>query len=480
MTKQLRVITIVVFLMFLALFAASSIIQVLEVGKLNADPRNSRTLLDSYDIQRGSILAGKTTIAESVPSEDQYKYLRKYPHGRMYAAVTGYTTVNMGSSGLENAMNPTLTGKSSSQFFDRVSDILNNRETRGDSIVTTIRPKVQQAAWDALGNHDGAVFAYAPKTGKILAMVSKPSYDPNTLAAHDRKAVLNAYNKLIKADNDPLLNAAIGQRLNHPGSTFKLVMTSAALEAGYKTSYKLPNPSALTLKGTTTQIHNDTDRACAGVGGGMTTIDLALKWSCNIPFAELSLRLGEDTIANQAKQYGFDKSFEIPMKTTASRYPTDMEPSQLQLSAFGQFDVLASPFQMALVAGTIANNGKLMQPNLVNQVRNQSLDIVQRFTPRQVGTPISEDTAKTIQKMMLENVQSGASTNAKIKGVEVGGKTGTAQNAKGGKLTLWFTGVAPVSDPEVAVAVVVENTEGYGNEVAAPIAQKVMKAVLGK
>lgn len=480
MTKQLRVITLVIFVMFAALFIASSVIQVFKVDTLNADARNTRTLLDSYSIKRGSILAGNKTLAESVATDDNYKYQRKYHNAKMYAAVTGYTTVGMGSSGIENALNSTLTGKANNQFFDRVSDMINNRQPSGDTIVTTIKPKVQKAAWDALGKHRGAIFAYNPQTGKILAMVSKPSYDPNTLASHDTKAVLKAYNKLVNDDKEPLLNAAIGQRLNHPGSTFKLVMTATALENGYSKTYTLNNPAALTLTGTTTQIHNDTLLACNGVGNGKTTIQLALKYSCNIPFAELSLKLGHAKISAQAKKFGFGKTYSIPQRSVASVFPSVDADSQLQLSAFGQYNVKASPMQMAMVAGSLANDGKLVQPQLVETIRNADMDVVSKYSTKSLGRAVSAKTAKTMQKMMLENVQSGAATNAAISGVKVGGKTGTAQNGENEKLSLWFTGVAPVSNPKVAVAVVVENADGFGNEVAAPMAKKVIKAVLNK
>lgn len=480
MTKQLRTITIVIFLMFAALFVASSIIQVFQVGVLNADSRNSRTLLDSYSIKRGAILAGNKTLAESVPSNDQYKYQRKYASPRMYAPVTGYTTVGLGSNGIERAMNPTLTGKANNQFFERISDMVNNRKPSGDTVVTTIKPRVQQAAWDALGDRRGAVIAINPKNGKILAMVSKPSYNPNDLAVHDTKAATKEFNRLADMRVSPLLNAAIGERLNHPGSTFKLVMMATALENGYSKDYTLPNPAALTLKGTTTQIHNDTMRACNGVGNGETTIELALKYSCNIPFAELSLKLGHKKIAEQAKKFGFGRTFNIPQRTVASVFPPVEADSQLQLSAFGQFNVKSAPLQMAMVAGAIANDGKLVQPQLVDEVRNDNMDVVSRYSVKSLGDAVSSETAKTMQKMMLENVQSGAATNARISGVEVGGKTGTAQNGTGQKLSLWFTGAAPISNPKVAVAVVVEDADGFGNEVASPIAQKVMKAVLDK
>jgi penicillin-binding protein A len=482
MNRELKRISALVLLMFTTLFVASSIIQVFQTDNLEADARNQRARADQYSIQRGQILtADGKAIVTSPKSDDTFQFDRKYTNGKLYAAVTGYYNPIGSPTGIEGALNAQLSGTSSDQVLDRLQNIVTGQDPKGASVQLTIQPKVQKAAYDALGSLRGAVVALDPKTGKVLAMVSKPSYDPNLIADHSTGVA--AYDALTNKTVNPLVNRAIAGDLNPPGSTFKLISASAALESGkYTPSSSFPSPTSYTLPGTSEVIQNADGEYCGTAK--KASIATALSLSCNIPFAQLGIKLGDDALRTQAEKYGFDKELSIPLKVTPSTYPSGaLDDAQTAQTAFGQYEDRATPMQMAMVAATIGNGGVEMKPNLVEKVVSPSLETMQPFSPEELGRPVSEKTASEVEAMMVASVNSGAARNATIQGVEVAGKTGTAQNGTGQPYTLWFTGFAPATDPKVAVAVVIENggglgQSGVGNQVAAPIAKKVMEAVL--
>lgn len=483
MNRELRRVMLVIVTMFVALFVSASLIQVLSADSLAQDPRNVRSVYDSYKTQRGAILINGNPIAYSQKSDDNFHYQRVYS-SEMYSSVTGFFSFYQGATGIESAMNSYLTGKNSTQFFEQINALLSGNPVTGASVELTIDPVVQKAAWDAMGNLKGAVVAIDPSTGNILAMISKPGYDANLLSVHDGTASGTSYAKLLNDKSSPLVNKAISGALYAPGSVFKILVASAAFESGKWTPEStLPNPVRFKLPGTNTYIQNSGEGRC----GGKTTVSIAdaLRFSCNIPFAQLGIALGQDAIRAQAQKYGFGQAIETPLRSTASSFPSNMDDAQLGLSSFGQFDDRVTPLQIAMISATIANGGTLMKPNLIRNVQSANLSSLYAPSPQVFGNPVSADTAAKINKMMVAAVASGVSTNGAIKGVSVAGKTGTAQNGKGEPYTLWFTGFAPATNPKVAVAVVVEDgggmgQAGRGNTLAAPIAAKVMKAVLGK
>jgi len=482
--RQLRGVSTVIVLMFVALFVSTTSIQFFASDSLRADSRNSRTILDSYSTKRGAILVDGSPIAESTPSDDQYQYQRKYTNGPLYSAVTGYFTIGQGNAGIESAENAVLSGNSDASFFQNLNAILTGQDVQGDNVNLTIDPAVQQAAYDALGTNTGSVVAIEPSTGKILAMVSKPDFDPNALTSHDTTEVKAQYDALLGQRPTPLQNRAIGGDLYTPGSVFKLIVASAALKDGkYDLDSEFPNPSRLQLPGTQTYINNAEGGSCGG--GDTVKLRTAIQNSCNIPFAELGQKLGYDAIKSVADEYGFGDAIEVPMRATASQYPDVDSTATLMLSSFGQASVRVSPLQMAMVSAGIANGGKVMQPSLVDSVTTSDLKTVESFSPKQFSNPLSGSEAADLTEAMQSVVSGGTGTNAKIDGVDVAGKTGTAEGGTGDPYTLWFTGFAPAKNPEVAVAVVVGNggglgQSGVGNTVAAPVAKKVMEAVLNK
>lgn len=465
--------------MFIALFASSTVISVFQVDNLRNDSRNVRTLYDSYSEERGPILVDGQAIAQSTPTTDQYKFQRTYSQPQLYSAITGYFTLNQGTTGVEGSLNDYLSGTANDQFLSKLNAIITGQDPKGASVSLTINPKVQQAAWDAFGDNTGAVVAINPKTGEILAMISKPAFDPNVLASHDTNAVIASYKSLIADPARPLLNRAIGGDLYYPGSVFKLVVASAALDSKkYTPDSEFPNPSTLQLPQSSTFINNAEGGTCGGTPN--VTIATALRLSCNIPFAQLGAALGQDVIGQYAKAFGYGQSIKVPMSSTPSVYPTGMDQAQTMLSSFGQFEDKVTPLQVAMTSAAIANGGKLMQPTLIKQITAADLTVIRPFQEQVFAQPITSDTAATLTQLMIANVSNGAASNARISGVDVAGKTGTAQNGDGKPYTLWFTGFAPANDPQVAVAVVVENGKSFGNAVAAPIAKKVIEAVLNK
>lgn len=312
--------------------------------------------------------------------------------------------------------------------------------------------------------------------------MSKPSFDPNLLAGHDTAVVNEAYRALENEEGSPLVNRALAGNTYPPGSTFKLVTAAAALESGMTPESEVFAPRELDLPLTSSTLKNFGGTACAATD--TTTLADALRVSCNTAFGQLGLELGDEALRRQAEAFGFGESLRVPLRVTPSRFPADPDEPQTALSAIGQFEVSATPMQMAMVAAAIANDGVQMQPYLVAQVRTADLAVVERTEPTELRRSVSTETARALRDMMVEVVRGGTGKAAQIRGVEVAGKTGTAQHASGADPHAWFVGFAPADDPQVAVAVLVEEggdlgSEATGGQVAAPIARKVMEAVMG-
>ncbi|MFK4762141.1 peptidoglycan D,D-transpeptidase FtsI family protein [Microbacterium sp. ZW T5_45] len=485
MTKELRRLSIVMLFMFLSLFVATSWIQVIDADALAQNDNNKRTRLDSYEIQRGSIIVDGVAIASSVPSDDMYQFQRVYADAAMWETVTGYYNAALDSkTGLESALNTDLSGTGSNAFFAEIERIVSGQPQRGFSAELTLNTAAQKAAYDALQGLEGAVVAIEPKTGRILAMVSTPGFDTNLLATHDADAANAAYDQLVADANHPLLNRAIAGTLNPPGSTFKILVAAAAFQTGdWTPDSTLPNPARYQLPGSNDTVSNAWGGTCGD--GETVTIAEALRLSCNIPMAELAVQLGDDTIRAAAEKFGFNQSFSIPLESTPSSYPRGLDDPQTALTGFGQGQVTATPLQIAMVSAGLANDGVVMNPRLVDTIIANDLSVVRTYEDSEFGQAVDADVSDEVTAAMVASVATGAAQGARIDGVDVAGKTGTAENDGSDPYTLWFTGFAPADDPAVAVAVVVENgggqgQSGTGDTIAAPIAKKVIEAVLGR
>ncbi len=483
MNAPLRKLSVAVMLLFGLLLLNANYLQVVRAEALHHDSNNPRLIAEEYSRERGPILVAGKPVASSRETDDRLKYLRQYSDGKLYAPATGFYSLVYGASGIEQEENSVLAGTDDSLFVRRVIDLLTGTAPKGGSVALTLDPKAQKAAYDGLAGRRGAVVAIDPGTGAILAMVSSPSYDPNLLASHSPAEVRKNYNRLDEAKRRPMLNRALRQTYP-PGSTFKIVTTAAALESGeFTPDSQVENGAQLDLPQTDVPLPNYDGLPCNPAG--TATLTDALKKSCNAAFGKIGLVLGDDALRAQAEKFGFNQAFEVPMRSVASRFPEDPNLPQTAQAAIGQFDVRATPLQMAMVAAAIANRGVLMAPYLVQEVQAPDLSVIDSARPRELGTAVSPQTAASIAQMMTAVVDDGTGTNAQIPGVKVAGKTGTAQQGAGRKPHAWFVSFAP-SDTEskVAVAVVLEDGGGAaevsGNQLAAPIAQAVMRAVLDK
>lgn len=481
MIRSLRLTGTAVVVLFIALFVSTSVVHVLAAPALTNDDRNVRNLFESFAAERGPIFAGNELVARSTPVDTQYGYLRDYPHPELYAPVVGYYTLTQGNAGIESELNPFLTGQSDEQFLDQLNSLVTGTTPSGATVVLSLDHELQRVAFDALAGRSGSVVAIEPSTGRILAMVSTPSFDPNLLASHATADVLETYRALEADDNQPLANKAIAGDQYFPGSVFKVLVTAAALESqSFVSGSQFDNPPELELPLSTNIVTNSGGLLC-GLEEEVSLED-ALIQSCNIPFAELGLALGEGTIGSMADDFGFEATLEIPMPVTPSRYPRGMDQAQLMLSSFGQYDVRVTPLQVAMMSAAIANEGELMTPQIVDTVLADDLEVLRETEPSVYSTPLSGRTARELERMLIRSVDDGVAGAAALPGVDVAGKTGTAETGIGDGRSFWFTGFTPADQGDIAVAVVVEGeaADGTGNSVAGPIARAVLSEAVNR
>lgn len=470
MNRPIRRVAFVAMLMTLVLLLNVCVSYLVRQDSLNANPQNRRVTDAAFAQDRGAILVGNTAIAQTVASKDQFKFQRRYPQGKLYAPVTGFFSYNFGSSELEQIYGAQLSGSDDSLFVNRLIDLATGATPRGASVQTTLNAKAQKAAADALGSKKGAVVAVNPSTGAILAMVTSPSFDPNALATHQLSDARAAWTSLTTDKNKPMANRAV-REIFPPGSTFKVVVSAAALEAGYEPSSVL-DTSSYRLPGTNTTITS----TC----GSSQTLKRALEVSCNSAFARLGVKLGADALREQSEKFGFGTKPLTDISSVASRFPDEIDTPQTGLASIGGYDVAATPLQMAMVAAAARNDGVVMQPYLVESVRSADLQLLSQTRPAQLNLATSAANAAKLRQMMVGVVESGTGWRAAIPGVTVGGKTGTANSDNVRTPYAWF--IAWAEDPEVALCVFVQDaemeaTDVAGGRVAAPIAKAVIEAL---
>jgi peptidoglycan glycosyltransferase len=489
MNKPIRTISIFCLLLFLALMLNATYLQYWKAGKLDDDPLNRRVLVAAYSRERGAILVGRTAVAESVESHDEYKFQRTYPKPFVYAPITGWFSY-FGQTGLERSQNDVLSGDDSRLFVTKLVDLLSNNPTKGGNVQLTIDPDAQQAAYDglkALGPHvQGSVVALQPSTGKVLAMVSLPTYDPNKLASHDLSAANDTYNRLNKDPAQPLLNRGIQTRLP-PGSTFKVVTAAAAIEKGlYTASDTVPGGVTYQLPLTHDEsgLIDNEGRDC-GANGTRIPFSQAMEQSCNTTFAALAGEVGAEDMAKTAEGFGFNQHyFDDITPQAVSVFPRDINAAELGQTGFGQFEVAATPLQMAMVAAGLANGGTVMKPYLVDEQQDADLDVLHKTDPEELSQAVSATTASEVTKLMVDTVDNGTASYGAIPGISVAGKTGTAQSGIDDVPPYaWFISFAPADNPEVAVAVMIQKADIPRGEIAGgvyggPIAKAVMEAVV--
>lgn len=481
MNRPVRRVAVAMLVLFGLLIANANYVQVFQGSSLRADPGNTRVLLDEYERQRGTLVVDGRAIADSEPTDDKLKYLRRYPGKGTYAPVTGFYSLIYGATGMEQAENGFLAGSDNRLFTQRLSALLTGRDPRGGNIVLTINRRAQEAAVRGLGDRSGAVVALDPRTGAILALVSGPSYDPNLVSSHEPSKIRAEYNKLADDPDDPLLNRAINQRYP-PGSTFKVITAAAALQNGRTPDSQVDCPPQYVAPQTSRPLTNFAKEPCSAA---KVTLQQALTQSYNTAFAKLGVEVGESAIRRAATAFGIGGDpLEVPLRVSASSVGEMPDPPAVAQSAIGQRDVALTPLQGAMIAAAVANNGVLMKPHLVRELQGPDLAAVEQTEPEELSTAVSPEVAGQLTQMMRSVVASGTGRAAQIPNLQVAGKTGTAENAPGKPPHAWFIGFTGSGDRQVAVSVIIENggnsgSETTGGEAAAPIAKAVMQAVLG-
>ncbi|MEU7578181.1 penicillin-binding transpeptidase domain-containing protein [Streptomyces sp. NPDC041068] len=483
MTRHIRHAAAFCALLLIALLVNATRVQVVESESLDDNPANRRGAIVRFDQPRGDIMVDGRAVTGSKDTGEQLRYERTYKNGPLYAPVTGFASQVYGTTFLENAEDDILSGTDPMLAPLPLWNDITRAQNPGGKVETTIKAAVQQAAYTGLGGKKGAVAAVEPSTGKILALVSTPSYDPERLSGTGQ-SVADAWSELNDSSTKPMLNRAIRQTYP-PGSTFKVVTAAAALDKGVVTDIdaatKSPNP--YTLPGTTTQLTNEVD------GCTNATLRYAFEWSCNTVFAKLGVDTGLGSMVGTAKNFGFnDDGLRIPSSVSPSNFDTSMDDAQLALSSIGQYDTRTTPLQMAMVSAAVANGGSVKSPYLVDRTTTDDGDVVDTTGSKSLHQAMNPGTAVQLREMMTDVVEEGTGTNAAIPGVTVGGKTGTAQHGidNSGTPYAWFISWAQADgdpEPSVAVAVVVEDASADRGDIsgggsAAPIAKSVMEAAI--
>ncbi len=492
MNAPLRRAGVVILVLFALLFVNLNWVQAYKANDYRTSKYNARVQLTEYQQQRGAILdANGVVIANSVPTTGSLKYLRSYPLGAMFEPIVGYRPVNLGSTGIEQSEEAYLSGNAN----NRLQDIFFNSTTAGGNVTLTLQKAVQTAAYNDLINNGskanvGAVVALDPNTGKILAMASTPSFDPTQLVNPNTTTANKAYDMFNSQSPNPLVNRATQQTFP-PGSTFKVLVSAAALQTGqYSPDSIIPaGPSYTPLPGSSYTMTNDDAGTCPD-----STISLidALTVSCNTAYAQLGVALGSAALIKEAKAWGFsDNSLNLagsgdhtigvaPSETgTMTQSNGKDDPNLVAQSSIGQHDVRMTAMEGALIAETVANNGVQMKPYLVDKIQDSDLKTTYVGDPSVLRTPITPDISGDLAKMMQSVVEHGTATSAQISGYIVAGKTGTAQNVSGAENHRWFIGFAEKDGhPIAAVAVLLVNAGNLGKKSAPKIAGDVLKAAI--
>jgi peptidoglycan glycosyltransferase len=484
--KQIRLVGLGMMVLFIALFLQLNYLQVVHAKALEANPLNGRAVVREYTAQRGDIIsADGVTLADSVPTKDQFKYIRQYPTGPLFEQVTGFWSFTYGADGVERTYDKVLTGGSSPFRMPTSLSGLQRLFTNHDSsqsLTLTVLNKLQTIAATELAGRTGSVVALNPRTGAILAMYSNPTFDPNQLSSHNLIQVQASYKALQAIPGGVLAPGAYRQRW-FPGSTFKIVTSSAIFDHQPSLATKTyPVLPALTLPQTTNLLHNFAGERCGGQLLQLFTI------SCNTGFGQIGLDLGASSLYSEARSFGFDQALPIDLPfATQSSFPTadtfTHDLPGLAYSAIGQQDVQATPLEMALVAAGIANGGTIMTPHVLDRVTNAQNQVVSTYQPKPWIQATSASTAAQVTQLMLAvvNAPNGTGGAARIPGVQVAAKTGTAQTGTN-KIDAWFAAFAPAQDPQIAVAVLLPDqppaNEYQGGTLAAPIAKALIQAYL--
>jgi peptidoglycan glycosyltransferase len=482
MNRTIRRLGTAVVVLLLALVGQLTYLQVVDAKKLDHDPRNVRRLVRDFSKPRGEIITADGRIAaKSVPVDDLFRLQRQYPLGSLMSQIVGYQSFVVGNTGVENTYNDELVGRSADLAIHNFKDILSNKDQFGN-VVLSVRADVQEVARQALGSQKGSVVALDPSTGAILAMYTNPSFDPSPLASHNG-ALVNAYFTLLNSDPNKSSLARAYREIYAPGSTFKTVTTSVGLETGVITPDTVfPTLTSLKLPDSPRFLANFGNESCGG------TVTQSFIVSCNTTFAQIGINLGDQFPPGMhAFGVGERPPLDVAPGAVASidmdNRPFATNKAFYGLAGIGQGFIAVTPLQMALVASAVANHGVIMEPHVMSEIQDAQGGTVRHFAPKVWKRAMPSAVADQVTAMMIDVVNQGTGTPAQIPGVQVAGKTGTAQVEGQREPNAWFIAFAPAQSPKYAVAVLVEQggnqgSDATGGQVAGPIARQVLQKLL--
>ena len=486
MNIALRRVGIATVVLIVVLIGQLTYLQVIDADNLANNPKNVRAALRDANRARGPIVTADGEVvarSERIHDNTEFDYQRQYPLGSLFSQVAGYQSFVFGNTGVEKTYNDQLIGRDAELQLKNIEDI--GSDTTG-TVVLSMTAAAQRTAAEALGSQHGSVVLLDVQSGAVVAMYSNPSYDPNPLTGHDSKAVQQYFRQLTSDPSKPDLARAYRERYP-PGSTFKVITATSAIEKGVATpDTEFPVRSELPLPQSNNTIQNFGGESCGG------TLFESFTESCNTTFARLGLELGNDFVSAMG-QFGIGDAppLDAAPGAVGSIGPLESEfdnnDPEFALAGIGQGQVAVTPLEMALAAEGIANNGEIKVPHVVKEIRDANDNLVRRIDPDGRGWKTATDpgTAQAVNAMMQSVVKNGTGTAAQIPGVTVAGKTGTAQVGDGGPPHAWFVAFAPAEAPRFAVAVIVERggnsgSEATGGRVAAPIARRMLEVALGK
>jgi peptidoglycan glycosyltransferase len=489
MNSKIRQLAGAMIALYVFLFAALNYWQVTRTEELASEPGNTRALIRQFDTPRGPILsADGVVLARSVqaPGDSDVRFVRQYPTGELFAHITGYYTFGLGSSQLESTKTDVLTGETFTQRVRALDDLLSRNIDNSGELRLTVRNDMQTVARDLLDDREGSIVMIEIDTGAVIAMWSYPSFDPNQVANPVYEDAFDYVTELQNDDRDPLLGNAYQQRYM-PGSTFKVLTTGAALDAGVITleSFWAPEREYLPPQ-TTDPINNYAGSLC---GGDLTEV---FRRSCNTPFARTAIDLGPEAFQEGIGRWGVGEEIPIDLPGAAASTIgdfTDIDQNLplLAIRGFGQNEDQMVPIHMAMVAATVANDGVMMAPFVVDAELDHSGRIISRTQPDVWKRPISRQTAGLLQDLMVGVAENGTASCciALENGIPVAAKTGTAQLNSAGepeRSHLWIVAYAPADEPKYAVAVMLKGTDaeisaGTGGRVAGPLAKQMLDAI---
>lgn len=458
-TLNRRLIFVMVFfvLLFMSLTLYLVYFQLFKAKTLAEDSHNRRLWLNEDLIQRGKIYDRNDNIIAYSQRDDQGKQRRIYNYPLASSTITGYSSTSYGKTGLEKSYNRQLLAISNENFSQFRKMVVKN--DTGYDLHLSVDQNIQNIVYNYLANYKSACVIMNPKTGEILAMVSTPTFNPNSLD--------NDWNNLIQNNDGRLINrATLG--LYRPGSVFKIISAASIIDNKLDQTYE--DTGSEIVQGF--EIKNYDDQVF-----GNLDLRNAFIYSVNTYFAKKSVDMGQEKLQATSEKFLFNKDYDFDLDKNNSKIPfKDLNKADLAMTGFGYGKTQVTPLHMAMITSAIANDGVMVSPRLVNKVTNKDGKIISESKTKNLSVVTSPETAGTIRDMMVDVVNKGTATEAFLQSVQIAGKTGTADKADG-KIDAWFVGFAPAYDPKIAIALVIEDSQGTGGQVAAPIAREIMKSI---